>query len=186
MFSNYKEKILYSLVSGFFGALLLFIIQQLFFSSNEKTKQQYELQKEILKEQYYFLKQIKYFTEINTRECVLITTFKHTGSNNKVIGIDNEGITMNFPSIVRDTLLQNKSKEIINLIYNNKNNIDVDIFNYFEQIVNYIEKYPFPKNDSIELIIKSFWTEKEIIGKWYSMNYYLSLKVDSMISLKFD
>ncbi|HEY9083896.1 MAG TPA: hypothetical protein VIN73_11225 [Vicingaceae bacterium] len=183
-----------SIMIAVVSALAVVVFQQLFFKSN----MDYELRKDIIKENYEYYVAIENFCDIGYHT---VMTFEEVASQPKInVYIDsqtNETVkidttteystasikSIELPTIAVDTAKQKKWILERDLIIKNKNKVDHLYYIGFLDLIRLVEKNPWPKSLDIESLKNSVWSNKEFIEKWELRNMLLWSEADEYIRI---
>lgn len=178
----YKE-ILIPTISAIIGSVVTILISQIFFYGNTKSQVEFELRKEIYKEQLPVINRILNMTN----EFTLITkpfVFKDGGvlakaivyidSNNTVVRRDtiaykDTTINITLPDFIYE---ENKRYIFITNINKFKAQIsaieyDQDLISVIEEVLYFIDTNPIPENINTQIMFNTKWNDNENIEKWY-------------------
>ena len=161
-----------------FGALIGILVNQIFFKQNKDYEMKVELQKDLLKEQYQYLNRILQFThkyEITevieyTQPIKVIQTIDI--KTNKVIRTENieleKKLTKSFilPSFIVFENKRNTFLDDLNYIKDNRDKIDHNVYNKFDELLQFISQNPFPKGYEKYDYEKTIWKTEKTQNKW--------------------
>ncbi|MBP0905620.1 hypothetical protein ACFSKN_16735 [Mariniflexile gromovii] len=184
------KSLLIAIVSGF--SVVLF--QQMFFKSNVD----YELRKDILKDNYEYYVAIQNFADLNNYTEYNFEKVQNIGTPRILIDVNtNDTIQRDtiyeysktnkkiiIPTISVDSLRQKKWIAEKNYIETNKNKIDQDIYLDFQEIVSIVENNSWPQEISFESLNKNIWSEKKFENTWSEKNMKLHYKASQYIKIK--
>lgn len=178
----YKE-ILIPTISAIIGSVVTILISQIFFYGNTKSQVEFELRKEIYKEQLPVINRILNMTN----EFTLITkpfVFKDGGvlakaivyidSNNTVVRRDtiaykDTTINITLPDFIYE---ENKRYIFVTNINKLKAQIsaieyDQDLISVIEEVLYFIDTNPIPESINTQIMFNTKWNDNENIEKWY-------------------
>lgn len=184
------KSIMIAIVSG----VVVVISQQLFFKENIN----FEFKKELIKENYVHYSRILNFADIRYRTVIGYPTTiiqphithyidretkKTIKSDTSIVSIDTT-MFYEVPKIVVDRDLQKSWFSEVELIKKNKNHVDQRLYFSFLDVVELVNKNPFPDLDSIS-VKKSVWANQELVKRWTNLNNKLWNDCNSFINLNF-
>jgi hypothetical protein len=167
------------------GVMATLIFQQVFFRQNIVTEQRLQLRREIVKSQYGQLQKLKRVAQLSrSYKVVVFRRVYMDGTTDRVIGEDKEGIEIRIPEVAYDTTVRREWKELVEEVNAAKETLDVEVYQVFEDILEFLKTHPWPAQLNLESLEKSVWTNPDVIGRWFHLNDYLVLKVDKILSLE--
>ncbi len=178
----YKE-ILIPTISAIIGSVVTILISQIFFYGNTKSQVEFELRKEIYKEQLPVINRILNMTNkftIITKPFVfkdggvLAKAIVYIDSNNTVVRRDtiaykDTTINITLPDFIYE---ENKRYIFITNINKLKAQIsaieyDQDLISVIEEVLYFIDTNPIPENINTQIMFNTKWNDNENIEKWY-------------------
>lgn len=175
-----------------FGTLIGIGGNQLFFRSNKDYEMKAELQKNLIYEQYQFLNRILDFTSRYEIASMVYKTkqkqkqvrvFVAEGTNRVIkkdtITLDDivDTTILNFPSFISLEDRRKQFLEDIDIIKNNRNKIDFEVYAKFKELLDIIAENPIPKTSDFYELQKCKWNDKNVQEKWQKKTtelYYLT------------
>lgn len=170
------------------GAILMFGIQQFFFTENKRTEEAITIESEYVKSKFSLLMKVKKFQELSE-----LYNTQHIKMSYIDDGIewatDTIGYEIRLPDIAIDTSVQIEWRSLYAEFVNNEAELDRDLFKACQDLYLYIKINPFPKtNDSdgtgdFERYEYSGWNDFSVIGRWNTLIKTLKFKIDRRLRL---
>ncbi|WP_213188543.1 hypothetical protein [Cloacibacterium caeni] len=161
-----------------FGALIGILVNQIFFKQNKDYEMKVELQKDLLKEQYQYLNRILQFTHkyeitevIEYIQPIKVIQTIDTKTN-KVIKTENIEMekklknSFTLPSFIISENKRNTFLNDLNYIKDNRDKIDHNVYNKFDELLQFISENPFPKGYEKSDYEKTMWKTEKTQEKW--------------------
>ncbi|MEI8224458.1 MAG: hypothetical protein WCG82_00855 [Bacteroidota bacterium] len=160
------------------GTIIGILGNQLFFKGNKDYEMKMVLEKDLLKEQYQYLNRILLFTYnfeltntiYHTRDA-FIRIYLEQGTKKFVKRdtimtdkVDTRSITL--PSFVVDKDKRKQFLESIDIIKNNRDKIDFEVYSKFQELLQILIENPIPNTTNIIELENCIWNNKEVQDKW--------------------
>ena len=155
----------------------------------EREKRILQIRTELLQQQLQpnYLKKMERLIELAESGTVVIVFKTHKvymNSNKEVVGEADENIDVSVPRIAYEKTLQDEWNKLATEIAEKEVMISSDVFRYFNDIANYVKKYPFPEQtNNYDYIMKSSWVDGNFQARWYSLNSLLKTKIENKLNL---
>jgi hypothetical protein len=162
------------------GSVLTILVQQIFLSRSAAIEQKSALRKEVIKEQYSHILKIKRFANIGSNSNTVVFLQTYVSPNGDIIGESEQGPDYFLPAVAHDQGLRNEWRKLAAEIENRKSLIEPDVYEEFDQIMNFVEKNPLPDTSTVSKIEKSPYSEPDKVATFTSLHEYLLTKVDAM------
>jgi hypothetical protein len=168
---------------GLVGVIVGILLTQIFMNRTETIRRNQDVAGEVIKVQYLYASKLHRIGELGRG--VSVVSFRRVyifEGETDSFAEDNEGVKYTLPEITQDSTVQNEWNLLVNEILDDREAIDPELIASLNDIVNFAKEHPFPdENDSLEEIVRSRWTDKDVIGRWFSLNDNLMLKTEKYL-----
>lgn len=168
---------------GLAGIIVGVLLTQLFMNRTETIRRNQDVVGEVMKVHYLYAKKLQRIAELGRG--ISIVKFQRVyvyEGETESFAEDRIGVNYTLPEIATDSTMQYEWELLVNEILKDREAIDPDLIASLNDIVSFVNEHPFPnENDSMEKIIRSRWTDKDIIGRWLSLNDILVLKTEKYL-----
>lgn len=173
-------------ISAVLGSVITLLVGQIFFfNSNAKSQVEYELRKEIYKEQLPIINRILNITNDFTLVSrpyvfsdggVYMRIITYMDSNDNVIRKDSivhKDTTINVT--IPEFIYEDRKRQIFIANMNNLKTklrsleYDQDLILAMEEVLYFIDKNPIPENMDNQVMFYTKWNDNENIKKWYAL-----------------